>query len=384
MSSNANTATAYSRRKSCRACVVSKRRCDLRAPACTRCVTRKINCQYIPSQGATVRSDSSGTNTCGVAVSSTTSAGDVPTSIKKWIGPANQGQTEYVSDFHLYGDYGDVMSRMPMDPYLVTPHRLRVRRDGIEFCMRHFKSCLTTFTQQGQISFLNPILYGEDGLPPVLQDAYASCASYVTKNEQTEGVVFQILSAKMAGLVRSTSAKNSYAENLATVQAFILLSLMKLFDGDIKQRAEAEASLDLLESWTWSLQQWREVDISAEFEATPFLRWLFLESVRRTVIMSILLRAIYYSIKSGFCDYVPTLSVLPMSKHGNLWEAKGEGEWMEATLGFQPALVSYAEFVSIVDNEYVPYGLEALQRVLFTVCKGTELAESKFGTARLV
>ena len=34
------------RRKSCEACKVSKRRCDVAFPACSRCVQRKIHCVY--------------------------------------------------------------------------------------------------------------------------------------------------------------------------------------------------------------------------------------------------------------------------------------------------------------------------------------------------
>lgn len=43
------------RRKSCLACVKSKRRCDQRFPACLRCAQRKISCDY-PSQTARTRS----------------------------------------------------------------------------------------------------------------------------------------------------------------------------------------------------------------------------------------------------------------------------------------------------------------------------------------
>src|SRR6478735_5014024 len=40
------------RRKSCKACVRSKRRCDLGLPSCDRCIARKVSCEYPWADGS--------------------------------------------------------------------------------------------------------------------------------------------------------------------------------------------------------------------------------------------------------------------------------------------------------------------------------------------
>ncbi len=59
--------------------------------------------------------------------------------------------------------------------------------------------------------------------------------------ENNKLTVFHIMEAKVAELIyESNEASWSIAENLAGVQALILVQIIQLFDGDIRQRHLAE------------------------------------------------------------------------------------------------------------------------------------------------
>jgi hypothetical protein len=88
--------------------------------------------------------------------------------------------------------------------------------------------------------------------------------------------------------------------------------------------------------------------------------------------MSIFLKAIYYAIKDGFCDKVPEMAGLPLTVKGELWEAKSEGEWMQATRGTQPDVLTYHEFVEVWDGGRVGNDVENFQKMLLVACIGEE------------
>ncbi len=75
----------------------------------------------------------------------------------------------------------------------------------------------------------------------MMQDAFAICAIYMTKTENNMLTVFHIMEAKVAELIyESNEASWSIAENLASVQDWVLVQIIQLFDGDIRQRYLAE------------------------------------------------------------------------------------------------------------------------------------------------
>ena len=74
-----------------------------------------------------------------------------------------------------------------------------------------------------------------------MQDAFAICAIYMTKTENNMLTVFHIMEEKVAELIyESNEASWSIAENLASVQDWVLVQIIQLFDGDIRQRHLAE------------------------------------------------------------------------------------------------------------------------------------------------
>lgn len=216
-------------------------------------------------------------------------------------------------------------------------------------------------------------------LHPCLQDVYCVCAAYLSKSTTNQNLVFHILSNKVDGLVSLRQSNyGSFEDELASVQALIIYQIIRLFDGDIRQRGTAEAQFQLLDAWVMQLRLRSEFDLPPSTQSSPYRNWLFIESVRRTVLMSILLRAIYYAIKNGFCDTVSDMAGLPLTVRGELWEAKSEGEWMLATRGSQPEILTYHEFTEVWGGVPVGSDLDEFQKVLLVACIGEEGLQTRF------
>lgn len=94
--------------------------------------------------------------------------------------------------------------------------------------------------------------------------------------------------------------------------------------------------------------------------------------------MSIFLKAVYYAIKGGFCDKVPDMAGLPLTVKGEFWEAKSESEWMQATHGTQPDVLTYHEFVEVWDGGRVGTDVKNFQKMLLVACIGEDGLQKRF------
>lgn len=262
-------------------------------------------------------------------------------------------------------------------PTLIPPKNISLTKDKLDSCVQYFRSYITNIVQNGRTPFIDPRIYEENALPPCLEDVYCVCAAYLSKTTANETMIFRIMSRKFDELL-SKRPYYSFEDELASVQALIIYQILRLFDGDIRQRGIAEAHFQLLEAWAMSLRQRSELEIPLLIQASPYRRWLFIESVRRTVLMSIFLRAIYYCIRDGFCDKVPDLAPLPLTVRGELWEAKSESEWIQATSGIQPDVLTYHEFVEVWDGGPAGGNVEEFQKVLLLACIGEEGLQARF------
>jgi hypothetical protein len=98
-----------------------------------------------------------------------------------------------------------------------------------------------------------------------------------------------------------------------------------------------------LKAWTLVLQQSVAHRPDGRILRSPYQQWVFHESLRRAILVSILLQCVYDAIKTGDCT-APFLSRLPMSTNGSLW-LMPEDEWWGSTRGHASHLVTYREFV---------------------------------------
>lgn len=223
------------------------------------------------------------------------------------------------------------------------PERATIKQEQLDFCVSQFKDIILQLVHQNRAPFIHHDSY--QLAPPVAyQDLLGVSAMYCQKTPQNQTIIFSMLDSRISSLIRSSkSSLWSTKDYLVAVQAMIIYQIIRLFDGDIHQRAKAEGQFRILETWASHLHSTTNYgDTDSE---SPYQRWIFMESARRSVTMSIMLQAIYSILKDGYCTSVPQMTTLPVSVNGALWIAS-EDAWWETTLGLGGELITYQDFLA--------------------------------------
>ena len=149
--------------------------------------------------------------------------------------------------------------------------------DSMAYLVTNVKTYPAMFVFQGRTPFIPSRLY-HGGLSKMMQDAFAICAVYLTLTETNRLAVFHIMEAKVAELIHeSNEASWSITANLTGIQALILVHIIQLFDGDIRQRALAEQNEAVLVRWTDQLHI-RTKDELVSSTSPVWPSWIFAES----------------------------------------------------------------------------------------------------------
>jgi hypothetical protein len=348
-----------SRRKSCLACVRSKRKCDQRFPSCQRCLTKKIDCEFLSRNfnqlWPTTESNENGN---GNVASAQAYVEELPSSWQLQRSPAlpavifppsmndaffNVGNNPFnlpsisSDDFLSSLVIEDIVAQQNLNDIRQIPDAILQAR--VEFAAKRLAAVPRTFAEQGQTMFVHRVLFQERS-PPALQDALSACALYCLKNSENQALVFRNLEHKQQQLISSIDLLLiSNTDLLAAVQALLLYQMIRLFDGDIRLRAQAEADEPVLLMWAGSLNsRMRQImpslagSVEAQFllenRSTNWQRWLIEESSRRTVVTVFMLKGVYDFLKVGY-DKAPDLR-MSFTAQSALWNAQSELGWQKA------------------------------------------------------
>jgi hypothetical protein len=355
-------------RKSCLNCVKAKRRCDLAFPQCQRCATKNLACNHPglenalsdpnpnPGQGQIDQSFSDqdwlldndlvmGNSALGPDGQTlmestwlaTLTSGPNSTLDIQWPSVTNVSLSNGLQAASPSTDIDEIVNSassnfgVPGDNRIITG---AIYYERTRFVSRLFKSYPETFYKRGQTPFIHRHLY-EGYTPTVIQDVLSSCALYCGKTEQNESLIFRDISRKALDLVNTQTPFLTPMDLLASTQALLLYQVIRLFDGDIRQRADAEAHESILVSWTQQLQGRTEqlplitngstssssVDSVA---VSTWNDWIFEESCRRTVLTSYILQGTYSFLKFGWDDVAPKVAMLSFTAQAALWDAPSE------------------------------------------------------------
>ncbi|KAI2478168.1 hypothetical protein Ptr902_10363 [Pyrenophora tritici-repentis] len=165
----------------------------------------------------------------------------------------------------------------------------------VAYSIEHFKSTPKMMVEQNCTPWAHPKLY-EEYMPKSLQDAYASCALYIAKNDTNAAFVARYITSRTEELVTATILSTSAIEILARTQALILYQTMLMFGGDIRFYAQAEALLPYLDDMGTLLlpiaaEQTDPVDNIPLYPGTAtrsaWRSYIVRESARRTFLSTI-------------------------------------------------------------------------------------------------
>ncbi|KAH8724003.1 hypothetical protein GQ44DRAFT_709486 [Phaeosphaeriaceae sp. PMI808] len=219
----------------------------------------------------------------------------------------------------------------------------------------------------GSTIFLHNSLYTTHQ-PQAYQDCVAICALYLAKTPRNKHILATSIAAKILQLAASSSTW-SLTEHLAAVQSLIIYQAIRLFDPGLALQSAAQMQNPLLEVWAAHL--WKRAFNENPSFASDHDCWIFYESLRRTIIMSVFTRCGWscYS-KGGLADQVPVLARLPLTKDFGAWSCDGEGwEGREGLCGGSK-VVNYADFVGTWTSGCDLGDLDAFGKLLLAACVG--------------
>lgn len=364
------------RQKSCTACVRAKRRCDLRVPRCARCRGKRINCQYKITKGSV----------------------ELQTETHALTSDGNADLDCTFVDNGLANAYG---STCPLDfEFLLSPHSLsspldefslaleqtsmvEMVSDCFEYCSTQIKRYPELFAQCGGTPFIHVRLYQEN-MPSSIRHAFSTCAMYVGKTDFNTAITYRTLDAEISELLQTDSSLWSLEDALAHVQALLLYQIIRLFDGDIRQRVFAEQHNPILASWTDTLyvrlkQQCSPYSHHSLAEKSEWKSWILMESARRTVLMSLFLRGYYHALKTGFCSTIAAMADLPVSTRAVLWELESPARWQLALKAAEPDLIPYKDLTARwEEGELDGEEIGEFERLFIIACKGINRFEQRY------
>jgi hypothetical protein len=303
-------------------------------------------------------------------------------------------------DYEL--DWTDIMTNI--DSFLVPdqmetfgpPKRSvlagEIYQERIVYCVRRLKEFPSLLVRQGSTPFIHHSLYAGN-IPMMMQDALGICSLYGQKGEQNAALVFRAISHKASRLVEDYSSIGaSPMDQLAAVQALTLYQIIRLFDGDIRQRADAERADVTLNAWTNQLKLRMQPlggDSSPQSDQVQTLltptattdswrSWIFAESLRRTLIASFSVQGLYCFLKNGSDDSHHDFADLSFYAQQALWNAPSEHYWRLAVEEKSTLPLRFSHWdEDIADAE--PADIEILGMIMMALVKGVDYCQKWVG-----
>ncbi|KAI3390480.1 hypothetical protein diail_9557 [Diaporthe ilicicola] len=172
-------------------------------------------------------------------------------------------------------------------------------------------------------------------------------------------------------------------EKLARAQTLFLYQIMRLFDENITLRAQAEKDMPILETWLGELCRIRENlgnledDTARRQEPVEWERWIFAESLRRTIVMAYSVIVLYNMMKmpdDDDDDPGPWAYVHRWTLSRPLWDANSPFEFRRAWRENPQFIISNYSF-----EAFLKHGrgedVDDFANILMTVYMGVDETE---------
>lgn len=191
-------------------------------------------------------------------------------------------------------------------------------------------------------------------------------ALYELKNDENGEAFMGIIEAKANKLLNESSFVTDSGEasplslrtveQLARVQALFIYQFIRLFDGDISQRAQAEALIPTLTDWNNKL--WKSANLDASIETSfgfaglfsqdlgaksfddlsiqQWRDWLLSESVRRIWLIGNCVQSMYLMMRDRQSGCSGAVS---FTARRGIWDAQSAASWIRLARSKDPLFV---------------------------------------------
>lgn len=327
------------RRKSCFECIKAKRRCDQASP-CGRCHSKALECSGAWKSSQTTQQQA----TTELPSSKIAATVQIPFLASDATSLENQDFEMPQSEDLALDGIANLLQETEQVPQVPS-----VPKERLSFCISQFKTYPPMLVKFNQTPFIHRYLY-DNHRPRSIQDLYAVSALYSSKNVANEDMVWRVLDGKLADLLECRAYTKSPIELLAQTQALVLFQIIRLFDSDIRQRANAEQQEVILAKWANELSA--TVQDARNDSASTWESWIFAESARRTLFVALLFPAVYCTVKHGVCsmEIAKRITNISFCAQKRLWEASSSFHWQVAYRDFDHFGMTAYELDHLFDN----------------------------------
>lgn len=355
-------------------------------PQCYRCKVRSLECCYqtLPSKQIP-HTDRDSINLPSHSLLSYDASED---RVGNSLDPLADDLLPSFPDYHL--DWQDAMANLEsfsVPDYLTindAPSRSvlsgEIYQQRIVYAVQRLRSFPASFVSTGRTAFIHQSLY-DKYTPQTLGDTMAVCALYDRKSYATQLLVFRVISQHANRLVEELDRLGSSTlDLLASVQALTLVQIIRLFDGDIRQRADAERTQPVFVDSVRRLQQhmldigddWQNTVTSSQMSgADPYDSWLYAESLRRTIIMGYTLQGLYCFLKNGWDDSHHEFENLSFFGQKALWLSSSSFQWELALKNTHALPIRFSTWDADIACAN-PEDIEDLGMVMMALIKGVD------------
>ncbi|KAL5585722.1 hypothetical protein FOVSG1_013414 [Fusarium oxysporum f. sp. vasinfectum] len=351
--------------QACAACVKAKRKCSRQSPACLRCRSRGLDCQYptkryshwvlLPDRPPETSSEEytpprlnaetalRGFDPLLLLDEETTHA-----QLSSWFTSIHTWDTVYSERLVM-----DAYSSFDLDGYV-----------------RKVRGWLAEWVQTGSNPFIHRQLYSLR-FPRSIQDAYMCVSCFLTKTPANKQLVMRLVEERSQvllnehGFDRDQGNCLDLMDHIARVQALLIYQFIGLFEENVCLRPVAQSRNDLLLAWTKEMVSVaaktvpsgvRDILTSSEhrkYYGKDLIQllwhsWIVSETVRRTWNVMATMLGLFGFVKRG--REAPCPGGMVFTTRIGVWEAKSATEWLEICSSRSVGLMQVAEACELIDS----------------------------------
>ncbi|EAW16723.1 uncharacterized protein NFIA_000670 [Aspergillus fischeri NRRL 181] len=215
-----------------------------------------------------------------------------------------------------------------------------------------------------------------DKTPTQIIAAYDLCKLH-TQIGQGKGTGMATLGPRLRqqliNLLHQFMHAKSFEELLACAQALILLQCIVLLRDDQNMYSD-RVSCSLADV---GQRLWQQAPFQLPHTLSPRRAWIYAESVRRTIIVSFMLRSVYSLQRRNYSVRTPFIDSLPFDVRTSLWDTPGEA-WADGPS--KAEMVSLHEYSGMLESGQI-HDITPFGSLILAACRGVAISEIPFSAA---
>ncbi|KAK3934077.1 hypothetical protein QBC46DRAFT_274519 [Diplogelasinospora grovesii] len=247
----------------------------------------------------------------------------------------------------------------------IEPWHLYDPKTPLHYITNRVKGFTKDMARRNATPFLHRYLYREH-TPQCILSCFATSVLYANRTKENTAMVMRALHGAVRELIDGEAGRIvaiTAVERLARAQALFLYQITRLFDGDVTLRAQAEKDMPLLLTWLGELCKIREnLGDLAQLEdggdgvrkqpPKEWERWIFAESVRRTIVIAHSVITLYDLMRDPQSQACPGVwaYVHRWTLARSLWEANSSFEFQRMWRESPQFIISNYSFEKFLEH----------------------------------